>query len=254
MNDYAQPISLDVYASPTGDVQSFVNGLIDAYDRRSLKARVVRVERERVAEPVFDLDQTDPTVTEDDVLSARIFPRSDAEREKEIFLSEVDTAVEAYADTIIQHARTSYAFSRRALLVVHAVSRTMYRRMSEYVNLFIESLSTRALPVPVYVEEVNDAHNDSNRANDEHYIPTYSAPALETLTYAYNVGIPIVTAEGNNSDGVVHAYNHAHGTDMEYGRQYNAPIEHNDDSFSWALVAECLYTQFRYGPTVKNRE
>lgn len=144
-NDATQPLELDGHVMPAHDMQLFVDELVQTYERRVLKAKVVRMDHDRIVHPTLDLDETDSTLTEDDVLTARIFPTQDIERAQKEMWNEIDAAVEHYANTIIAHARTIALYCRRTyialscivrrmILTLRTFARSAHAHMSEYIR------------------------------------------------------------------------------------------------------------------------
>lgn len=121
MNDTTHPIEVNTQKIHPSDLQHFVDALVSSYEQYAMKAKVVRFEQEHMRNPVLDLDMHDAKFTEDDVLSARIFPSRECEISRENMLREIDGAIEHYANTILDLIRIVHTYGERACMFAYRV-------------------------------------------------------------------------------------------------------------------------------------
>jgi hypothetical protein len=261
-NENTQLLTLDDHIVPCTEMQRFVDGLVNAYEQRILKAKVVQLDHtSRAYAPVLDLDAHDAKPAEEDVLSARIFPTQDTEMMREALVKELDTAVENYANAIIRHSKTAYALTVRALYITRSVLHFVYTRMhafsADMYRLWQARVSERRedalLHAALAAHKGDHVSLIPERAYAEHLtgetaVFRDSVPAVAevpaVLTYTYELQHAPVKEEQ------IVAYQNAASATPAVGIHSAAHGEEiTQEPLRWEHVARCLYLQFRYGPT-----
>jgi len=265
-NENTQLLTLDEHTVPCTEIQRFVDGLVNTYEQRILKAKVVQLDHtSRAYAPVLDLDAHESKPAEEDVLSARIFPTQDTELMREALIKELDSAVENYANAIVRHSRTAYALSVRGLYITRAVlhfiytqaqtlSTSAYRawraRQSErreesllHAVLLAQKEEAQTASAPEYVNpELRAEQYIQDTAVFRDTVP--EAPEVPAvLMYTYEVQhVPAKKEQ-------VMAYPEvAPTTPLAPAHDFPKTQETATEQLRWEHVARCLYLQFRYGP------
>lgn len=251
-NETTNTLRLDEATMPTAEIQRFVDDLVSTYERRTLKAKVIQLDHgEHMHAHVLNLDAVGTEPTEEDVMSARIFPKQECEQAREDLMKELDRAVENYAMMIAKYSKRLYAFCVHVYLLARVVTHKILETARVYAPLVRMALEKRTGAL----YEQSTLATEQARANGEiptqelntvmavHALDTVRSP-WDTLTYSYPAGYEAVLDTPTQSARTYHESIPTHR--MEIPREDSVVAE--QDSVTWTNVGHCLYLQFRYGP------